>query len=180
MSYYSVVSLVATGLVLGGALAGPAAADNPRAKSDRGEYGRFYASISPVELATILGGEEGSLKLDDGVEDVTLDGEIDGKFYTIYFYECDGGGFADPARADSECLGFEYRAYFENYTSDSETVNAFNAAHHYGALWRDEDGDLGLQFNVVVEGGITADNIRVTFAWWRAVLKSFDEFMEDR
>ena len=59
-------------------------------------------------------------------------------------------------------------------------MNAFNASHHYGALWRDDVGDLALQLNVIVEGGVTTDNIRATFAWWREVLRSFDEFMEER
>ena len=106
-----------------------------------------------------------TIALDAGETDTTLEGRVDGKDYAIFFYECDGGAFDGPAERDSAWLGFEYRAYFTDYPSDLETVNRFNANYHYGAMWRDEEGDLGRQLNVVVEGGITEANIRATFAW---------------
>ena len=33
---------------------------------------------------------------------------------------------------------------------------------------------------LIVEGGITEANIRTSFAWWRAILESLDEFMRKR
>ena len=157
-----------------------AAAQNVRGgKGVSTEFGEFYPSISPNQLGRILSGEMGQVEVSTG-EDTTLAGNVDGKSYDVYFYECDDGGFAAPAQPDSACLGFEYRAIFEGYPSDGDTVNLFNNDYHYGALWRDNEGDLSLQLNVIVEGGITEANIRITFAWWRGVLQSFDDFMAER
>ena len=139
-----------------------------------------YDSISPNQLERLLAGEKGTIEVDPSEEDTTLDGRVDGVNYTVFFYECDGGDMKSPAKPDSACLGFEYRAYFTDYPSDSETVNEWNDDYHYGSLWRDSDGDLALLLNVIVEGGITDENIRVTFSWWRAVIESFEDFMKDR
>ncbi|MEM7545998.1 MAG: YbjN domain-containing protein [Pseudomonadota bacterium] len=140
----------------------------------------YFTSISPTEMLRILDAERGSIELDETGGDTTLEGRVTGKDYSVYFYECDGGEFGAPATPTSSCLGFEYRSYFTGYPDDSETINEWNANHHYGAMWRDEDGDLGLQLNTIVEGGITEDNIRMTFVWWQTVLESFDNFMEGR
>ncbi len=139
-----------------------------------------YRSISPNQLEQVLAGEKGTIEVDTSDEDTTLGGRVDSTSYTVFFYDCDGAGFKALAKPDSACLGFEYRAYFSDYPNDIETVNEWNAIHHYGLLWRETNGDLALQLNVIVEGGITDDNIRATFAWWRVVIESFDSFMKDR
>ncbi|MEM7268021.1 MAG: YbjN domain-containing protein [Pseudomonadota bacterium] len=135
-------------------------------------------SVSPASLQKTLAIAD--LALDEGAGDATLSGALEGVPFAIYFYDCDGAGFTAPAAVDSKCRGFEYRAYFEGYPSDGETVNAWNDAHHYGALWRDEAGDLALQLNVIVEGGVTEANLRATYRWWGEVLKSFQIFVGDR
>ena len=139
-----------------------------------------FNSISPNQLERVLAGEKGTITVDPSEEDTTLDGRVDGVGYTVFFYECDDGDMKSLAKPDSACLGFEYRAYFTDYPSDSETVNEWNNDYHYGSLWRDSDGDLALQLNVIVEGGISDGNIRITFDWWRAVIESFESFMKDR
>jgi hypothetical protein len=136
-----------------------------------------YTSISPQELLSLLEGEKGTVALDENEGDTTIEGRVNGTDYQIYFYECDGREFADLAQPTSQCLGFEYRAYYTGFQDDTETINNWNGNNHYGTLWRDEDGDLALQFNTVVEGGITEANIRTGFQWWLAIIQSFDEFM---
>ena len=134
-------------------------------------------SVSPLRLQAIL---DADLTLNDEAGDATLSGMVAGAPFDIYFYDCDGGGFLAPARPDSACLGVEYRAYFEGYPADAELVNAWNDANHYGTLWRDADEDLALQLNVVVEGGVTEENLRATYVWWGRVVESFEAFMGDR
>ena len=139
-----------------------------------------YTSISPNELLEILDSEKGTAKLNTSGEDTTLAGRVESVNYAVFFYQCDGGDMASLAKPNSQCLGYEFRAYFTGeYTQDVEVVNAYNAAEHYGLLWLDKDGDLALQLNVIVEGGITLENIRATFTWWRVVLGSFENYMKD-
>ncbi len=140
---------------------------------------KVYETISPKAMLAILESEAGALKLDDSDGDTTLSGRVDGRPFEIYFYDCDGGGFITPARPDSACLGIEFRAYYEGYPNDAEIVNAWNNAHHYGALWRDDDEDLALQLNVIIEGGVTGANIRSNYKWWRQIMKSLDDFLAE-
>lgn len=146
------------------------------------EAATIYNSLSPNQMLKILDAESGTAEIDNSEGDTSINGRVESTNYSIYFYECDGNDFADPAKPDSKCLGFEYRAYFDGdeYQNDLEMVNQWNNDFHYGNLWRDEDGDLGLQLNVVVEDGITDDNIRITFAWWRAVLEGFNNFVKTK
>ena len=138
-----------------------------------------HQAISPLEVLKILKAEDASFRLNDSNGDTTVTGAVDGQAFDIYFYGCDGDGFVAPARPDSACLGIEFRAYFDGYPSDAEIVNAWNNAHHYGALWRDDDEDLALQLNVIVEGGVTSDNIIANYRWWRRVMRSLDDFLAE-
>ena len=135
-----------------------------------------YEVISPVQLLKVLQAEDRSITLNNSAGDATISGGVSGHPFDIYFYDCDGGGFVAPARPGSACLGFEFRAYFEGYPNDAEIVNAWNNAHHYGALWRDDGEDLALQLNVIVEGGVTEANIRSNYKWWRKVMPSLKQF----
>jgi len=139
-----------------------------------------YESISPSQMVALLGAERGTAELNEGETDTTVVGRVQGANYSIYVYDCDGGEFTAPAKPDSACLGFEYRAYFTGYPSDSETINEFNRSHHYGVLWRDEDGDLALQMNVLVEGGITEKAVRASFIWWQSAIAGLHDFMDAR
>jgi len=136
-----------------------------------------YKTISPNEVLQILRAEDGGFRLNDSAGDATISGLAGATPFDIYFYNCDGAGFVAPARPDSACLGLEFRAYFPGYPNDAEIVNAWNNAHHYGALWRDDGEDLALQLNVIVEGGVTEANIRANYRWWLRVMQSIDEFL---
>ena len=139
----------------------------------------IYEAVSPKVVLDVLGPETGALRLNQSGGDTTLAGEIDGTPFEIYFYNCDGGGFVAPAQPDSACLGLEFRAYFDGYPNDAELVNAWNNAHHYGELWRDDDEDLALQLNVIIEGGVTGANIKANYSWWRRVMQSLDDFLQE-
>jgi len=138
-----------------------------------------YQTVSPIEVQKVLLAEDGGLTLNYSAGDATVSGDVNGRPFDIYFYDCDGEGFVAMARPDSACLGFEFRAYFDGYPNDAEIVNAWNSAHHYGALWRDDDEDLALQLDAIIEGGVTAANIRSNYKWWRKVMLSVDEFLAE-
>lgn len=100
--------------------------------------------------------------------------------YEVFFYECDGAGFADAAGPDSACLSFEYRAYatVPPPGEDAEIANRWNDVYHFGKAWRDELGGIALQMNVVVDGGVTAKNLQATHRRWRLTLGAFSEYLK--
>ena len=170
MVFYRLAAAAA--IIWAATAAGPATADV--------RDGQYYSSVSPNELLSILTDEGGVLEVDETQGDTTLEGRVDGKTTSVYFYDCDGAGFTAPATPNSACLGYEFRAYFEGYPKDSDTINQFNAEYHYGKLWRDSDDDLALNFTVLVEGGVTRSHIVASYKWWRDILEDFDNFMASR
>ncbi|MEM8740567.1 MAG: YbjN domain-containing protein [Pseudomonadota bacterium] len=128
------------------------------------------ATISPNALYDIIGDHVDMVEVDPSGGDTTLEGRIDGTSFQVYFYECDGGDMSSVAYPDSDCLGFEWRSYFFEARPSARQVNEWNANYHYGKLFIDRDGDLTVQLNVVVEGGIEERNVLTTLAWFRAVL----------
>ncbi|MEL6794879.1 MAG: hypothetical protein AAFP78_15570, partial [Pseudomonadota bacterium] len=72
----------------------------------------IFATISPEQLSKALGPD---LSVGDQGGDAVLEGEVDGVYFSVFFYGCDGGAFDGFAKPGSECLSFEYRAYFEDY-----------------------------------------------------------------
>lgn len=100
--------------------------------------------------------------------------------FEVFFYECDGGEFTDPARPDSACLSFEFRALAPRAYSgeELERANRWNDVYHFGKAWRDEFGDLSLQMSVVVDGGVTENNIRASYRRWKVTLAAFSEYLQ--
>lgn len=137
-----------------------------------GSAEQLFYSVSPNKLYTVLEDRVEDLEVDSSGGDTTLEGKVAGKNFQVYFYECDDGGLTAPAEPESRCLGYEFRAYFNDRAKDTRSINQWNADHHYGKMFKDDDGDLAIQLNVIVEGGITEDNIVTTLAWWKAVVDS--------
>lgn len=141
---------------------------------------KTYQTISPEQMMEVLNGAGGTVELDSTGGDTTVEGTVDGRNYQVYFYDCDGRGLTADAYPDSQCQGIEYRAYFEGYPKDSETINLFNDEHHYGTLWRDFEDDMALQMNVIVDGGVTDANLLAVFSKFREAMEDFEIFMKDR
>lgn len=133
-------------------------------------------TISPNALIEVIRDEVDHVRVDTSGGDTTLEGAIDGTDFQVYFYECDGGDMASVAEPDSDCLGYEFRAYFPDYPTEVRRVNQWNADHHYGKLWVDDDGDLALQINVVVEGGVAEDNALANLKWFRVAIGNVHDF----
>lgn len=137
---------------------------------------RMYYWITPNDLHALLADRVDSLSVDTSGGDTTLEGVVDGHRFSVFFYECDGGNLSSVATPDSHCLGYEFRAYIADAPKDDATLQRWNAENHYGKLWRDADDDLSVHYTSVVEGGVEDDHILTALAWWRAILKSVDDF----
>ncbi|QIE56238.1 YbjN domain-containing protein [Pikeienuella piscinae] len=145
-------------------------------------------SISPQTLEALLEAEGAMLTQVTTGGDTTLRSEplqigpsdVKPIAFEVFFYECDGGDFIDPAGPGSACLSFEYRALAPSLVpgEDAEIANRWNEIYHFGKAWRDELGEVALQMSVVVDGGVTEENIRATYRRWRITLAAFAEYLD--
>lgn len=148
----------------------------------------LLTSISPQALEVLLEAEGAVLTQVTTGDDTTLRSEPPQTAtpdatpvgFEIFFYECDGGDFIAPAGPGSACLSFEYRALAPGPVpgEDAEIANRWNEIYHFGKAWRDELGGVALQMSVVVDGGVTEENIRATYRRWRVTLAAFAEYLK--
>lgn len=143
-------------------------------------------SISPRALAGILAKERVIAGLTTTEGDTTLYLPTPESWpapeapVEVFFYECDGGPFLGPARAESACLSYEYRAYApaSAIPDNPDIANRWNKNYHFGKAWRDDLGDVWIQMNVIVAGGVTERNIRESYKLWRRTLSAFSEYLK--
>lgn len=121
----------------------------------------------PAAILSIAEGY-GSAMLDvDSVGDPMIEGRIDGQAYTVFFYGCEGG---------KDCTSIQFTTYFAGVRPSAAVVSDWNDANRFGTLYLDSDGDLAIDLDVNLFGGVTRRNLDDTFDWWRVVL---DEVRDD-
>jgi hypothetical protein len=104
----------------------------------------------------------GSAMLDvDGVGDPMIEGRIGGQAYTVFFYGCEGG---------ANCTSIQFTTYFAGVRPSADVVSTWNDENRFGTLYLDSDGDLAMDLDVNLFGGVTRRNLDDTFDWWRVVL----------
>ncbi len=104
----------------------------------------------------------GSAMLDvDGVGDPKISGRIDGQAYTVFFYGCEGG---------QNCSSLQFTTWFVGVRPAAEEVSTWNDENRFGTMYLDGDGDLAVDLDVNLFGGVTRKNLDDTFDWWRVVL----------
>jgi hypothetical protein len=141
-------------LLAGGALPGAVVAQTP---------GEVLDGSDPAAILQIAQGY-GSAMLDkDAVGDPMIEGRIGGQAYTLFFYGCEGG---------ANCSSIQFTTYFANVRPDAGAVSTWNDANRFGTLYLDRDGDLALDMDVNLFGGVTRRNLDDTFDWWRVVLEA--------
>lgn len=145
------VNLVLT-LVTGAILSGQVAAQTADDLLDGSD---------PAAIMSIAQGY-GSAMLDvDGVGDPMIEGRIDGQAYTVFFFGCEGG---------KNCSSIQLSTYFVGVRPDAAAVSDWNDNNRFGTLYLDSDGDLAIDLDVNLFGGVTRRNLDDTFDWWRVVL----------
>ena len=104
----------------------------------------------------------GSAMLDvDGGGDPKISGRIGGQAYTVFFYGCEGG---------QNCSSLQFTTWFVGVRPAAEEVSAWNDENRFGTMYLDGDGDLAVDLDVNLFGGVTRKNLDDTFDWWRVVL----------
>jgi hypothetical protein len=115
----------------------------------------------PAVILSIAQGY-GSAMLDvDAVGDPMITGRMGGQAYTVFFYGCEGG---------QDCTSIQFTTYFAGTRPGADVVSEWNDENRFGTLYLDVDGDLAIDLDVNLFGGVTRKNLDDTFDWWRVVL----------
>ncbi len=133
----------------------------------------FASSASAEELidgtdpAVILNVATGfgsaSLSKDD-LGDPLIEGRMNGLLYYVFFYGCKDGG---------ACSAIQFSASFEDAEVEFYKINAWNSGKRFGTAFFDEDGDVGLQYDLNLAYGVSRGNLDDTFDYWRVVMGEF-------
>jgi hypothetical protein len=123
--------------------------------------GDLLDGSDPAAILRIAEGY-GSAMLDvDSVGDPMITGRMGGQAYTVFFYGCEGG---------RDCSSIQFTTFFAGTRPDADVVSDWNNENRFGTLYLDADGDLAIDMDVNLFGGVTRKNLDDTFDWWRVVL----------
>ncbi|MDX5403519.1 MAG: YbjN domain-containing protein [Rhodobacterales bacterium] len=64
----------------------------------------------------------------------------------------------------------QFTTYFAGVRPDAVAVSDWNDQNRFGTMYLDSDGDLAVDMDVNLFGGVTRRNLDDTFDWWRVVL----------
>jgi hypothetical protein len=106
----------------------------------------------------------GSAELEkDTSGDPMIRGRLGGVRYNVYFYGCEKG---------KECDSIQFWTFIDAPETDLlVAVNDWNRDHRFGKAYIDADGDVAIELDVNLWGGVTPKNLDDTFDWWRVVLE---------
>ncbi len=133
------------------------------------------------EIAKIASGFGEATVSTDSRGDPKIDGEVDGTYYTVYFYGCD-------TETHDKCNSLSFYAGFSWEEPSAAVANKWNYEKRYGkAFVADDVGpDLGgkadeayiaLQWDVDLLYGTTYDNMDAIIETWTVNLGLFVDFL---
>jgi hypothetical protein len=93
-------------------------------------------------------------------------GRMDGRRYSVYFYGCEDG---------TGCSTIQFWTWVEAPLDPLGSVNSWNRDFRFGKAYVDGEGDIILEWDVNLWGGVTPRNLDDTFDWWRGVMIRMDE-----
>lgn len=138
-----------------------------------------YDGISGSEMAELLGdwGYRADLEVDDE-GDPRIASATGGLNFAIHFYDCQDPPGTNPALADSAvervCESLSLVAIFESPQGHGvQSMNLWNTDKRFGKAYQTASGDVMVEMDIAVKGGVTEANLRDWMAWWEAVLGEF-------
>ncbi|MEM6487587.1 MAG: YbjN domain-containing protein [Pseudomonadota bacterium] len=85
--------------------------------------------------------------------------------FSIYFYGCSD---------NKDCTSIQYAAGFENDGNrDQAMMNNWNMTKRFGTAYVSDNGDVWLEYDINMDGGITRANMEDTLGLWEDVLGQF-------
>ena len=138
----------------------PVAAETSRAT--------VFQTVRGADVVRIMSQASYKPKLsDDSYGDPLVSVTSGGLIYEIQFYGCET---AEPR----ECTSLMYSAGFDaNGSRSPELMNLWNRDRRFTRAYMEEDGDLRLEMDVVVAGGVTEDMLGNHVSVWDEALAEF-------
>lgn len=134
---------------------------------DRERSMEILSRISPPQMAAVLRQRGNSVEMVTEGQRSRLRTEIGRWRASVNFYSCN----------DSGCRSIQYRAIFRR--SDRFTpafVNSWNYEKRFAKTYLDREGNLVLEWDVDLNGGVTLGFLRESVSTFQTVLTNFDGF----
>jgi len=111
--------------------------------------------------ATLKADEEG---------DPLIEGEIDGISYDVYFYSCKDG---------KNCQRIQFRASWDDSGKNSfKYINDWNRKKVFGKAYKRIDGDVVVEMPVLLNHGVSEENLDNVIGLWSTVMKEFRDYLK--
>jgi hypothetical protein len=129
----------------------------------------IFATVSGDEMVGVVRdlGFSSELATDSG-GDPMIRFQVEGMKCLLLFYGCKDG------RASS----IQFSAGF-TMKRPLELINKWNQKKRFGKAYLDADGDVMINFDVDLDGGVTREYLKEVFKRWRAVFISFVTFLQE-
>ena len=119
---------------------------------------------SPAQVLELAKGYGSATLTVDSDGDPRIEGRMEGRQYTVIFYDCKGG---------KACASLQFAWAIERQGVSLERLNEWNRTKRFGKAFLDKDGDPRVEMDVNVAYGVTRKNLDDSFDYWRVVVTSF-------
>lgn len=111
----------------------------------------------------------GEARLDTTQPDGTLiAGSVEGVGYHLFLLNCDAAGL---------CRDINFYSGFKDNKPTLDAMNAWNRTHRFGRAYLDADLDAAIDYDVNIEGGVSAENLASSFRLWASLLGEFSAYV---
>ncbi|MDP3545109.1 MAG: YbjN domain-containing protein [Phreatobacter sp.] len=156
---------VAVALLAGAAMASGALAQKRPPRSQM--QGETIARIFPGQMAALLRDRGNPAEVVTENNRTRIRTEIGNRRSSIYFYACNDDG----------CQSIQYRTLFQRHERFTLAfVNAWNFEKRFAKAYLDRDGDLVLEWDVDLDGGVSVAFVAESIATFQTMLANFDRF----
>lgn len=127
-------------------------------------------ATNPEKILEIARGY-GSAELEvDKDNDPLIVGRMNGFRYKVFFFGCDDG---------KDCKSIQFWTFTKAPQNALEAVNKWNREYRFGRGYLDKEGDITIEMDVNLWGGVTPKNLDDSFDYWRLVMEEADKVFED-
>lgn len=113
----------------------------------------------------------GSARRDvDNAGDPMIAGRMGGQQYNVLFFDCED---------NANCRTIQFWSWVPGAGVTLDRVHEWNRTKRFAKAYFDADGDVVMEWDVNLWGGVSKTNLDDTFDWWRVVMPEFIAFMQE-